>query len=292
MSLSRARRSGTKQDNSLKKTRSLTDATGLPGPVQSLTGSAINNNQINISWSAPVVSGDSSITGYSVTTTPSAGSVSISGTSASATGLSTNTTYTFTVRAQNSVGSGIPVTSASVTTTNFNSATGGTITTVSNYNGSGETWKVHRFTSGGTFGIVDSATNFRYMVVGGGAGGPSEYGAATRGGTVAQSTTWQPTAGNKSVSIGNGAGGCCRPGDWQTGCTGGAGGSSTLQSAVTASGGSTSNSGSNVTSNISGSNVTYGQGNGGSTYGSAGGRGIACGGPGRAGVVYVSYEAP
>jgi hypothetical protein len=180
MSLKRVRRSGIEIISSPKGTRSLTDASGLPGPVQTLTGSAINNNQVDISWAAPRIIGDSAVTGYTVSVTPTAGSVSRTGTTASITGLTRNTSYTFTVIAQNAIGNGSAVTSATITTQNFNNATGGSTSVITNYNGTGQTWRVHTFTSNATFTVVDSVNTFRYLVCGGGAGGPGANGIANQ----------------------------------------------------------------------------------------------------------------
>ena len=52
-----------------------------------------------------------------------------------------------------------------------NEATGGTIATISNYNGTGETWKTHTFTSSSSLNITKADMPFRVLVVGGGAHG-------------------------------------------------------------------------------------------------------------------------
>lgn len=290
MSLKRTGRSGINIASSPKGTRSLTDASGLPGPIQSLTGSAINNNQVDISWAAPLIIGDSAVTGYTVTVSPSAGSVARTGTTASITGLTRNTAYTFTVTAQNSMGSGSAVTSATITTQNFNNATGGTTSVVTNYNGTGQTWRVHTFTSNATFTVVDSVNTFRYLVCGGGAGGPSEFGTQGNGGAVTVSTTWAPAVTGFAATIGGGAGGCCRPGDWQTACSSATGGTTTFSGVASAAGGGVGTGGSNVTNDISGTSTVYGGGAGQGGRGAAGPRGIECGGAGVGGVVIASYR--
>ena len=50
----------------------------------------------------------------------------------------------------------------------FNSATGGTVTTVEDYNGTGQRWRVHTFTSSGTFTVQSGKLPFRVLVVGSG----------------------------------------------------------------------------------------------------------------------------
>jgi len=53
----------------------------------------------------------------------------------------------------------------------WNSATGGTVTDVDNYNGTGQKWRVHTFTDSGTFTVTNAGKPFRVLVVGGGGGG-------------------------------------------------------------------------------------------------------------------------
>ena len=52
----------------------------------------------------------------------------------------------------------------------FNVATGGTVTDVSNYNGTGGIWRAHTFTANGSFTVVESNQVFRTAVIGGGGG--------------------------------------------------------------------------------------------------------------------------
>ena len=53
----------------------------------------------------------------------------------------------------------------------WNDATGGTVTTVDNYNGTGEKWRVHTFTGNGTLDVSLAVQPFRVLLVGGGGGG-------------------------------------------------------------------------------------------------------------------------
>jgi len=55
----------------------------------------------------------------------------------------------------------------------WNAATGGTVTDVDDYNGTGQKWRVHTFTSNGTFTVKTAAKPFRVLVVGGGGGNGS-----------------------------------------------------------------------------------------------------------------------
>ena len=172
---------------------------------------------------------------------------------------------------------------------NYNEATGGTETVVDDYNGTGETWKVHDFTSSGTFSVTESVQIFRTMTAGagGGAGGPRAdyyYGGGSGGigvGTINDAHVLTPQSYAVTVGTGGAGGG--------TGGSGSSGGSSTINSQVSAGGGGGAvgqspmptpvPNGPSVTTDISGSSVTYG-GAGGASNGGAGG----------AGKVIVAYQ--
>lgn len=262
MSLSRVNRCGLSSSTSPKKSRSLTDTTGIPSPVKNLTGVAVGNYQVDLTWEEPDIYSDSVITGYEVTVIPSHGTVSIVGTTASVTGLNLNTAYTFDVRAINSVGSGLIKRGGGATTTNWNDASGGTVTDIENYNGTGETWRLHTFTSAGTFNVVSGSQPFRLLVVGGGAGaeGRNEgalgsYGGRPGGGGAVYSNDNEVLSDglNVSVTVGSGGGSCgstnCYPSNGQSSAFGG----------YTANGGTTNTPGLvGTTSNISGASITYG----------------------------------
>lgn len=91
----------------------------------------------------------------------------------------------------------------------YNLATGGTETTVTNYNGTGQIWKVHTFTSNGTLSVVSGVDPFRVLAVaGGGPSGPSccgYTGGPGGGGGTYESSSQIITP--QSVSIVIGAGG-------------------------------------------------------------------------------------
>lgn len=55
----------------------------------------------------------------------------------------------------------------------YNEAVGGTVTEIADYNGTGQTWRVHTFTSSGTLDVLNDAdpNGFRVMVAGGGGSG-------------------------------------------------------------------------------------------------------------------------
>lgn len=223
MSLSRVNRCGLSSSTSPKKSRSLTDTTGIPSPVKNLTGVAVGNYQVDLTWEEPDLYSDSVITGYEVTVIPSSGTVSISGTTASVTGLNLNTAYTFDVRAINSVGGGLVKRGGDATTTNWNDASGGTVTVIDNYNGSGEVWKVHSFTASSTFTVSNSTEPFRTLVIGGGGKGGNEAGGGGGGGKAVDTTATIPV-GNNTVTIG-GSGVASSIGSIVTSLAGGGGGS-------------------------------------------------------------------
>jgi hypothetical protein len=262
MSLKRVGRSGISFTSSPKGSRSLTDASGLPGPVQSLTGSATLNTAISLSWSAPLNAGDSAVSSYTVTGSPVAGTIVVTGATASITGLTAATAYTFTVKALNSIGSGPSVISATITTPNFNAATGGTVTTVSNYNGTGQTWKVHEFATNANLVVTSAAEPFSVYIGGGNGGGGSSGccgSCASRASFGAQflTTTQTLTATTYAAVRGGGGGG----GSWSVSSNGGGPGGASSFAGISRAGGAggPSASGAATTTNIRGAgNVLIG----------------------------------
>lgn len=205
MAISRARRSGISIDTSPIRGRSLTRASGLPSPVTNIQTTITGNTTATLSWNAPVISGDSAITEYVVV---GGGTAVVSGTTATITGLSPNTSYSFFVIPVNSVGRGRSNNALSRTTTNWNEATGGTITT---YTSGGITYRVHSFLSNGNFVITNAANTFDIVFVGagggGGAGGGNQHGAGGNGGFGAQHLGITLSNGTYPISIGQPNGG-------------------------------------------------------------------------------------
>lgn len=205
MAISRARRSGITINTAPKRSRSLTDASGLPSPVTNVVATITGNTTATLSWSAPTISGDSAITGYEIS---GGGTASVVGTTATITGLSANTAYSFTVTPINSVGRGKGNASSSSTTTNWNEATGGTVTT---YTSSGITYKVHSFLSSANFVVTSAPNTFDIVYVGaggaGGAGGGNQHGGGGSGGYGAQVLGINIATGTHSIVIGQPNGG-------------------------------------------------------------------------------------
>ena len=161
---------------------------------------------------------------------------------------------------------------------NFNAATGGTVTTVSNYNGTGQTWKVHSFTSSGTFTVTKSNRPFNVLIVGGGGmgrggtcgtGGAGCWGNGGGSGGVYENTM-TVTTGAKTVTVGGGGTSYSTPSggsssfNGQT-CTGGGSGYGTGSSSGGSPGGYSSNGGP-YTSTITGTSTFYAKGGGTPNY--------------------------
>ncbi len=134
--------------------------------------------QIAMSWSAPADDGGSAVTGYTVQHATNAGGPwttdsTNTSTSRTITGLTNGTQYFVRVAATNAAGTSAHATSSATPILDFNNATGGSVTTVTDYNGTGETWRVHTFTSSGTLTVSSAARPFRVLTVGnGGSGAP------------------------------------------------------------------------------------------------------------------------
>jgi hypothetical protein len=86
-----------------------------PDPPTNVTGVS-GNSQVTVSWTPPVVTGDSEISGYIVTSIPGFVTVNVgpSDTTAVVSGLQNGTSHIFNVRATNSFTTGLPGTSAAI----------------------------------------------------------------------------------------------------------------------------------------------------------------------------------
>ena len=87
--------------------------------------------------------------------------------------LTFDTDYIVSISAVNEFGQGEAAFTNSFTIQDlYNEASGGIETIVSDYNGTGERWKIHRFEASGTLSVTSAPNDFRYLVVGaGGSGG-------------------------------------------------------------------------------------------------------------------------
>ena len=119
--------------------------------------------------------------------------------------------YVLSIYGVNVAGKGEPV-STFPFQMNYNEATGGTETVVDDYNGTGEQWAVHTFTSSEAFEVASSSKPFHTMVVGGGGSGAGgsdsethSYGGGGGGsGEVQLSLSTELTPDSYAVSIGAG----------------------------------------------------------------------------------------
>lgn len=117
----------------------------------------------------------------------------------------------------------------------WNSATGGTVTDIPNYAGTGQTWRVHKFTANDTFTVTQAAQTFRVLVQAGGGGGGSSnnnrHGGGGSGGFGVDQSLTIP-AGTHAITVG--AGGAAGIWEWEPGQPGGA---SAIASLLTQNGG-------------------------------------------------------
>jgi len=154
------------------------------------------------------------------------------------------------------------------TFTNMNQVTGGSITDVSNYNGTGKTYRVHKFTSNGSLSVTASVSPVRILMVAGGGAGAGRSGNNAQGAVggsggaggvieIHESDKYMLPLGSLSVTVGGGAGG--RNCGGQGNCLAGGGGSTKFQNWTAVGGGG------------------GGNGHGGGHGGSGGGGGSAIG---------------
>lgn len=270
---------------------------GTPSIVSQASG------QVAISWAAPSFSGGAPLTDYKIEYSSDNGSnwttwahAASTATSQTVTGLSDYLTYVFRVSGINAVGEGA-ASSNSAGASQFNAASGGTETTISNFNGTGQTWKTHTFASTGSINITRSITQYRVLAVGGGGNGNGGGPYCAQGSQGARGT-----AVDQNISLGTGT----------TNVTvGGGGGGNSVISTITATGASGA---AYINSNITGSSVQYpgaqgsdgacgcvgGNGGPGTVPGGGGGSGggigncspfqAGGGGAGAAGRVVVAYR--
>lgn len=153
--------------------------------------------------------------------------------------------------------------------TGFNNASGGnSVTTVANYNGTGQTWKIHTFTSNGTFSVTDypGVNFFRILLVGGGNAGSASVaasgsGSGGAGGKVLDNASQAIPVGSYSITVG-GSGAASTLGALASSATGVSGGSGGAGKGVGADQVG-NNGGDGPTSNITGSTLYYSGGGGG-----------------------------
>ena len=149
----------------------------------------------------------------------------------------------------------------------FNLATGGSVSDVSNYNGTGQLWRVHTFTASGTLTVVQAVVPFAVLVCGGGGGGGGSnnavHGGAGGGGKATKNSALTLAVGARTVTVGTGG-----PGGGGNGA-GTSGNPSSVDSSITAAGGTAApanaggtyiaGGGANLNDTISGASVLYGQ---------------------------------
>lgn len=203
MSIRRARSSNLTTQLVERSLYDLSFSAGVPSQPELTITTATGE----LSWTVPSSSTAGPILGYGISVFPEGPTWVISGTTAVVSNYSPGVTYTFTVWGVNIAGVGIPSTPKSITI-GFNVATGGTETTVSNYNGTGQTWKVHTFTSSSSLNITSAQLPFNILLVGNGnnGGGAQVWTNAPQGGGaggfVLNETGTRLPSGSQSITIG------------------------------------------------------------------------------------------
>lgn len=289
---------------SAKRRRRVPEAPTITGITSSNVG------ELEVAFTAPndPTEGSSPVTNYEYSVDDGSTWTTRSPVSASSpltiSGLTLGQAYTVRIRAVNEAGFGPQSNSSTGTALGYNVASGGSVSTVNNYLGTGETWRVHTFTSGGTFTVSTSTFPFKVLVVGGGGGGG---GGSAQGGTggggggaggVAYNATASIPVGSRSVTVGGGGGGGSTNVPDQSPTAGGSGGSSSLSGILSAAGGGgggadpagcncdqgqiccPTSPGAGTSNNITGSSVVYAR------SGPAGGnqcKGCTSSGPGNGG---------
>ena len=126
-----------------------------PGAPTNVSGTA-GNGSVSLTWSAPAFNGGATITGYTVTSSPSvtapAGCTNTASTSCTFTGLSNGTAYTFTVTATNSAGTSVASSSSSAVTPQGSTSVSITSSSTGTY---GESQNIVATTSGASSGTAE-----------------------------------------------------------------------------------------------------------------------------------------
>ena len=273
-----------------------------PAAPTALAGTA-GNAEAALTWAAPAANGGTPVTDYTIRYRTSAGpgawATFADGTSTTAsatvTGLTNSTAYDVQVAAVNAAGTGSYSSTATVIPVlPWNAATGGTVTTIANYNGTGQTWKMHAFTATGALSVTSGLRAFRVLAVGGGGNGGagSHYysvgGSGGNGQSVDTTTTF--TAGLTAVTIG-GSGAASSVGS-VTAAAGGSGGNA-YNGGASFINGSAGSGHATLSSTITGAAVTYSAGTGATgTGGVAGSPGGFPGGGGGGGGGATNQMAP
>jgi len=253
---------------------------------------------VTLSWSAGDVGSAGPTLGYGIEVEPRGPIVTVNspdptvGGTATLSNIQPDIEYTFKVYGVNQAGRGEAATLTK--TFIYNIATGGSVKDVSNYNGSGQKWRVHTFTGNGTFNVEVAAQPFRALVVAGGGGGGygGQYalaGGGGGGGGMIENTAVSIGVGAHPVTVGAGKSGKNNGGDshaFGIGANGGGHGSTYAFPSVSggADGGS-GGGGGNASYKVSGGKGIPGQGHDGAvgsgsdnTGGSGGGGAGSTGG--------------
>jgi hypothetical protein len=196
-------------------------------PQAPTIGTATNLNEsqkVSVSFTAPANNGGSSITSYTVTSSP--GGLTASGASSpiTVTGLTNGTAYTFTVKANNANGSSLAsAASNSATPTSpypiYTEMTSSTTYTPSSFPA---TVDVYLIGGGGSSGNTASTSSGNRFCIGWGGGGGGGYRATATGVTINSALT--VTVGNAATGRGGTGGTTSVSGGYSLSASGGNGG--------------------------------------------------------------------
>ena len=177
-----------------------------PGAPDAPTVSAVTD----YSWSWNEVSGSSGVAiQYGADVSPDTVTYSIDQTNRviTFTGADAGVQVTFSIYGVNNDGRGLGSDDVVATLPSFNRMTGGSETDVTNWNGSGHTYRLHTFTSSGTLVVGYQATNTEHLLIAGGGGGRGQLGnnaqGCVGGSGGAGGVIWSGNSGYVSIPVGS-----------------------------------------------------------------------------------------
>jgi prepilin-type N-terminal cleavage/methylation domain-containing protein len=270
-------------------TNSVTPLASAPGAPTAVVGT-VGNAQSSVSWTAPASNGGSTITLYTVTSSPGGFTCTTSGAlTCIVTGLTNSTAYTFTATATNSIGTGPPSSPSSPVTPAVPITVTGCTTVTSD-----ATYYYCTFRSSGTLTVGGSTLSVDTLIIAGGGGGGNQYGGGGGAGGFLGTTATALATGSYPVVIGSGGGAFTNGGNssFNSNVAIGGGAGQTSNNAATQNGGSGGGAGATGINPGSPGSGTSGQGYGGGTavYGTGGaGGGGGAGGVGGNAVAVGSY---
>jgi len=270
-----------------------TIAAGAPQAPTGVTATG-GNTQATISFTAPAITGGSTITSYTVTSSPGGFTSSGASLSQTVTGLTNGISYTFTVTATNAIGTG-PAGGPSNAVVPNNSPSTVQYLAIAGGGSGGSTTAGDICSAGGgagglltTTGYVTAASTLYTVTVG--AGGAAVGPGRSLGNTGSDSlfgtgaTTTSASTSGTITAKGGGGGGNGTASSGTSGLTGGSAGGSANGASVTSGTAGQGNSGGAGSSSA----PQYGGGGGGGSGGAGGAGSSSAGGSGGTGTTYTT----